>query len=389
MNALAPRTERALFIDAARGIAMMFVLGAHFIWIYFAANPGREALATSLSHAMQIAPPTFMMLSGLLFGYVYEIRKRNIRAFIIKLRDRGLFLLTVGHVVISLAYVAFAGSISQAFRYGQILDAVGFSIIVGPLIVLSSGPRARTLLGAVLFGLCWVVIVLWHPNDSIGQWVKHTLFGAEPGSASQWRYNFPVLPWFCVYLVATGFGERVARLHRSREFRALTSLLVGWGIALIVLAGTVRASFIVGKAFGLVATTEAKWLWLSLADFYQKLPPSLNYFALHAGMGMLMLAGVLWVEQRRAAPGLLRMASIVGQNSLFVFLLQEHVYVMWLWLLDPPYSVWWPLMLLASISLILGITLFWHRIGGTRFFTVGYGRMWGPKILTPAHPQAL
>jgi hypothetical protein len=241
------------------------------------------------------------------------------------------------------------------------------------------------MLGVAIFALCWILIMLWHPQEDAAQWIKHTFLGVEPEGNSKWLYNFPVLPWFCIYIAATGLGEHVARLHRDGRFEALVRLLAGWGVALIAIACFARASFLGAKALGLMPTAEAQLLWISLSDFYQKLPPSVTYFALHAGMGLLMLAGVLWLEQRRVMLGALRMASIVGQNSLFVFLVQEHVYVMWLWLLDPPYSMWWPLLLLASILLILSITFMWHRIDGTRFFTVGYGRLWGPTSLAPKH----
>src|SRR6476469_629014 len=94
---LRPLTGRLQFIDATRGAAMFLVFVAHFADTFFI-RPG-DFTAVLMRSIGLISSPTFALVNGLLIGFLYRTRPADFAAFRIKLLDRGLFLLTVGHCV--------------------------------------------------------------------------------------------------------------------------------------------------------------------------------------------------------------------------------------------------------------------------------------------------
>jgi uncharacterized membrane protein len=379
------KPNRALFIDATRGLAMLQVLIAHFAWIYFARNQ-EFTFGPVLSKAMSPAAPTFMLISGFLLGYIYEMREHRLGDFGLKLIDRGLFLLTIGHVIILLAYLAFASGFAGALRYGQVTDAIGLAIILGPMLILRWSIRMRVGFAIGLFVVCWLAIAFWHPPATTGQWVKHTLFGTvAPGN--QWSYNFPLLPWLCLYLSATAIGQHIATLRRTGRDHHVARVLLMYAGAGIAISIAAKGIFVAAKPL-LDASNGLTPVLLALTDPLQKFPPGLSFFTANGAVALVLLTAVFVAEQRGWLTRGLKFASMIGQHSLFVFLVQEHVYVTWLWLLDPPYSpVLWPLVLLATIAVVLFITVLWNRVGGTQYFTVGFGKVWGPRRFFDATPQ--
>lgn len=378
-SGVSARAPRALFLDSTRGTAMFFVLAAHFVWIYFYRNPG-HAFAPKLTSALQLAAPTFMLISGLLLGYTLELRPERFAAFATKLTDRGLFLLTVGHVIISLAYSDYAGGWSGAFRYAQIIDAVAVCIVVGPWLIRRSGMRTRALIALGLLTLTWIVVYAWHPVNGGLVFLKDTLFGGGLlGQEKFWEYNFPPAPWFAIYLFGTIIGQVIGRLIRSGEPAVATRLLLRIATASVISGVALKAGHVVWKRSLDGALPHYDTIVYALTDPMQKVPPSPAFILFNGGLGLFLMALMWHLERKGEAPGLLRFTSIIGQNSLFIFLLQEHIYVSWLWRLNPPYTPWWPLILLATMALALGITMVWHRLGLNRLLTVGYGTHWGPR----------
>src|SRR5690606_20104066 len=120
------------------------------------------------------------------------IRAGDIARLAGRLVDRGLFLLSVGHILISMAYVVYAGGWGPAFRYAQITDAIAVAIVVGPVLIAQTSSRTRILLACSLFAASWLAIASWRPDTPATLWLKDTLFGNEPGRYSQWSYNFPI-----------------------------------------------------------------------------------------------------------------------------------------------------------------------------------------------------
>ena len=385
-----PTQSRELFIDATRGLAMLGVMIAHFSWIFSSLH---EEFTAGLEIAKFVMPaaPTFMLISGALLGYIYETRDRQLGTFGIKLVDRGLFLLIAGHFIIWLAYIPYAGGMANAATFGQITDAIGVAIIMGPFLVTRLGASARVMLGCAAFLLTWAAIAFWYPQGDYGQWVKDTLFGAELGRRSRWGYNFPIVPWVSVYIIATAIGQHLARSRAARSESRFAMHLLLLGAAGIASFFAIKIAWRIASHFFDLDVTQsfaAEYLYAhTVAGF--KWPPGLSYYVFFCSISLILLGTLFHLEKRRLLPLVMSLLTVIGQNSLFIFLLQEHVYVSLLWSLNPPLNHFWPLILLATILVNILAVYAWKRFAGTYVFTVGYGRVWGPRKAIAKRPESV
>ena len=373
------RHGREQFIDATRGLAMLGVMTAHFGWIFSDLHPEFQ-LGHILTKYLDVSAPTFMVISGALLGYIYEKRERRLGDFALKLMDRGLFLLTVGHLVISAAYIAYASERYGAMTFAQITDAIGLAILVGPLLVTRTSALTRVVVGISLFLMSWIATAGWLPESSTGQWIKDTLFGAELGRQSRWSYNFPVIPWMSVYIIATALGQYMAKLRRETNHSALLYRMLGIGGLLLFAATSVKALWIAASYSGFAATlTDSRQALLyALTEFHQKRPPGLGFFLYTTSVSLMLLSLMFFFESRRVFRKPMSLLTAMGRNSLFLFLLQEHVYVSWMWMAQPKLASW-PLAYSVTVAAILAALYVWQKFGSTSFFTVGFGRWWGPR----------
>ncbi len=367
---------------------MLGVMAAHFGWIFSSLHTDFAA-GIAMSKYFEPSAPTFMLISGLLLGYIYEKRNRDLGAFALKLMDRGLFLLTVGHIVIMLAYVFYSGGLAAAATYGQITDAIGLAIILGPILISYTTARTRIALGLGLFVLSWILIVLWDAQGTVAQWFKDTMFGAELERGSRWGYNFPIVPWVGLYIVATAFGQHVANLRAKGSDRRLILRLfmyaaIGFSVWLSLKVGWALLQKVVDID---TSVGSLGYVLYSHTDAHQKWPPSLAYYVFNCSISMMLLGTLFYFEISGLFRKLLLMLAVIGQNSLFVFLVQEHVYVSLLWIVDPPLNQLWFGIFLITILINVTAVYVWQRFASTKFFTVGFGRVWGPRTFDSRRPR--
>ena len=84
--------HRVQFLDAARGSAMFFVLLSHFGFAFFPNQS--DPLPTAMRFIGMVASPTFMVLSGLILGFLYRTSpgsfERLLRIYKIKLANDAI-----------------------------------------------------------------------------------------------------------------------------------------------------------------------------------------------------------------------------------------------------------------------------------------------------------
>src|SRR3954471_11239631 len=93
-------SQRIVPVDAARGSVMLFSCLAHFAWWIHGTYP---AASDRLAAIGMVATPTFLMISGAMVGLLCVKAVRTGTDLKSQLFNRGLFLLTVGHLLIALA----------------------------------------------------------------------------------------------------------------------------------------------------------------------------------------------------------------------------------------------------------------------------------------------
>ena len=379
---------RVRAIDAARGLAMVFVCLSHFGLEYFR-RLDEPSIAKALYIVGMIGSPTFMLISGVMLGLLYETRRARFDQHRMLLADRALFMLTVGHFLIMVANAPRLESLSETLQRGFITDALAVALLLGPALVAQVSRRARVLLALVLFAGGWLLAIRWTPATAFDEVVRYLMVGSYPNDLP---HNFPLLPWLAVYLAASVLWQWIGgQLARGQQRRVERSLLA-WGAAAV--------SFVVlYKLCQWTFAVPSSPLLTVLASPWQKLPPSPAYLLSYGGLALLLVAGALMLERRRLMPLLFNWATLLGRTSLFVFILQFYVYYVLLLSLNLPHTPFWPLVFVVSLVGITALAKVWDDGANNRYFTVGLryftttrvgrvmlgrvGAWWRPRLQTP------
>jgi uncharacterized membrane protein len=356
--------ERQRFLDVSRGTAMLLVLVSHFSFTYF---PNQFDLTpTALRLVGMIASPTFMIINGILIGFLCKVRKHDFARLRVAFTDRGLLLLTIGHALILGSHAPW-----YTTRFLSITDAVGVCMIAGPWLASRLSARSRLVLGLCLYGFGWVATESWHPQHILLRAVQETAFGNF--NPVIYRYAFPLVPWFGLDLASSALGSRLGDLHVRGARLEVKALLLRTAASGLAAAAAINGSYHLIKYLHL-SNDHALALAHHLASPFQKTPPSPPYLLSYGAIGV----SLLWASIQILESGRLRWfttrAEALGQTSFFVFVLQFYVY---LTCVEPlrmylPFRAAWPLYLGASVALIVASALWWHRRGYNRFLTVGY-----------------
>lgn len=341
---------------------MLLVCLAHFGFVYFAAegSPDGGLLYT----VTMLASPTFMVISGMMMGFLAERRKAGPSNTARTLVGRGIFLLTVGHALIVISCIPRLG-LDGALTRGFITDVIGAAIIVGPWLIPRLGVAARALLAAALYAAAMFVSWGWAPTAPVLALLDFALGGPNSGDP---RVNFPLLPWLALYVLGSIAGSRLAALLRAgRSLRAELEL-AAYGVAAVVAAIGIKAGYMLLRARGVVAEGETPLYFIT--SFFQKFPPSLPYHFVYAGLGLVMTAAVLWTARQGYLTRALAALAMLGRASLFVFLLQFYVYYVGFHYLALPYSAWWPAYFALSLVPIWLAAALWLRLDLNYVFDV-------------------
>ena len=358
--------KRIRALDATRGTAMLFVLISHFGLSYFGRNH-QEHFEDWFERVGKVASPTFMVLSGMMAGFLYAMRRDSFRVTRMRLADRGLFFLTVGHVVIAVAHVPRLTYFDRALCEVFITDTIAVCIIVGPFLVETLRSRARLALGAALFAASWAMTELWPVDWHL--WWRAALVG-EPVTGPTYRagiYTFPVLPWFATYLASTSLGAAfAARLKRDGEAGAARLMLHVGGAAVLLAIACAKVGAVARDA-GVLAP---EGLVAMLTSIGCKRPPGPVYLLFHGGAGLLLLAATMTVDRLGRLDAWLRFTTRMGRTSFFLFVVQFFVFNMFFFRARLPMSPVWPLYFAATVALV-GLASWWWDAGGyNRFMTV-------------------
>jgi len=309
-----------------------------------------------------------MIVSGMMLGLLYRAHREGFRDTQVKLIDKGLFLLTVGRLLILVAHIPLAGGLHAALRWGFITDAIGVNVIVGSLLIPRVRPAGRIWLGAGAFALSWATILFWHPHNLGARMLRGAFCGElSPSDSPVYADVFPLLPWFGLYLVSTSLGERLADVAATHAHRA-ARLFLRLGLLCGAMAAALRFGWALSKRWGLVADTKIGWQHLFQQG--QKLPPSPVYLLFYGGAGLIVTGGLFFAERWQPMDWFLQLTSQMGQTSLFVFIFQYYVYFSFLVIAAPAYSTVWPAYFGLSLLVVVCVDQLWYRRGLNRFFTV-------------------
>ncbi len=340
---------RLIAVDAARGLAMLLVFLAHFLDAYLRPLGGEpEQLRQKLHLVTRLASPSFMLISGLMLGLLYTRRREDFGPTRSRLQLRGLFLITVGHLLIVPTYLSWVDEAGHLVRILFVTDTIGVAMIVGPLLVTRLGARARAALGGALFAGSWALSLGVTSTQPVARLLEEVLFGHVVQSVL--FSNFPLVPWFGVFLAGSAVGEWFGdklqagqTLQAARRFVKVGGSLFATGVVLLGAYVWLRRSGGAHLPEGLASALGA------LTSPKQKFPPGPAYLLLYGGLGLTGLGLLIRAEQAGRLGRLLRPASLLGRHSLLAFLLQFYVYYLGVYYARLPYSRLWPLLFAATV----------------------------------------
>jgi uncharacterized membrane protein len=362
--------RRLVAIDATRGTAMLFVFLSHFALSYVRLS-GATDLFLMINRIGMVASPTFMLVSGIVLGYLHETHRENFGPVKEMLIGRGLFLLTVGRVLIIIAHVPFTGGLQPALSWLFMTDTIGFCVIVGALLIDYLKPSLRLLIAFSLFLLSWWMMLAWIPNESILLAVKDLVFGPIEGNDGKiYADVFPLMPWLSLYVFGSYVGSRMGGLQIRDRLASASGFVARVAVAVFALVAIILAF----RSCIDEVNPSGLGLILSYHMHIRKLPPTLLYFLFYGGVGLIILYIFLRFEANPLIRGISRFTQVLGQVSLFVFIAQYYVYFSLFVLLQLEYSVLWPLYFAVSVIAIYVPSKLWFTHGLNRYLTVPY--MW-------------
>ena len=349
---------------------MLFVCLAHFTNSYHFLL-GKDDAGTWLVTIGMLASPTFVTVSGTVAGFLWTTRRNFFAHLQRRLLDRGVFLLSIGHIILALSGFFTNFGIVNALKRGYITDAIAIAVIIGPWLVTRLSVKSRLLVAATLFVVNWLAILFWAPHLGPAVFFKHYFVGIiNPDEFGISFSAFPAIPWFAVYLVGTTIGQTVGKFYVTKDKRKGHALLAKIGVA----------SFSIGVVAKLVAAAVRHYDpafsvghpdVMALLSSYQKFPPGPTYLFFFAGAGMLMASFVLEADRRGHARLVLGQLRQLGEASLFVYALQFYLYTVLLRSLHLRYTRLWPIGFIASLGLLALAATLWNSVNGKRFLTVG------------------
>jgi fucose 4-O-acetylase-like acetyltransferase len=360
-------SARVSAIDVARGTAMFFVCLAHFSGAYL--WPHGMKAAELLDIVSMIASPSFVLISGMTFGFLATLHPDGVLHLRVRLFDRGIFLLVIGHLILSVSQLR-RTSMAAAYSTGFLTDALAVAIILGPWLAGMTSRKTRAVLALALYCVAWTLLALWHPELPAAVAIKHYAFGGLASDTTvPHTVVFPVLLWFPIYLLGTVFGELVGSRYRVRECTQGRRLFSYVGLGLMLSGLTVYLLTREMNAVRLIVSRSP--LAILLTSPTQKFPPGPAYLAFFGGSGLIFMSLVLELEARQALRWLTDSLRRVGYASLPVFLLQSFVYAAVLRPANLPYSNWWPLLFLATLVPLWTAATIWYRTESNGLLTVG------------------
>jgi uncharacterized membrane protein len=328
-------SERLVAIDWLRGFVMMVMAVDHAsvmfnagrlsidspypieaffepAWAAGGALPAAQFFTRWITH---LCAPTFLFLSGTSLALSTAGRAaRGVSAAAIDrhLVARGLVLIGLDAAWLSLGPSL---QIGKYFLVFQVLYAIGLSLCAMALL--------RHLPAPVLVALAvgWLVaselLTFTIAPPGIGTSGAAALLLA-PGRAGPAAVAYPLLSWLAMMMLGWAFGAHLLALRR-RGVPASDAAAgcAAAGLAALALFAGVRAWNGYGN-LGVLRDDGSLVQWLHVAKY----PPSLAFGALELGLMALLLALLLALQRRLAAPADPRNPFLVlGRAALFFYLL--------------------------------------------------------------------
>jgi uncharacterized membrane protein len=359
--------QRIVAVDAARGIALVLVCLSHIKQHLVVSAPDLQWVLMTVT---RIATPTFLLLSGFVISHLLRNDRRG--TVPVMLVDRGLFLILIAHVLLSLKELPPPDPLLWLFGRVEITDAVGVALLVAILVRRWSTQRLAAV-GGTIGIVSWFIAINVHPESDFAGVMGAVSFGIR--DARMPLTVIPIVPYVGVFMIGMALNIHLMSkqsIDESDISRRLTAMAV---VAMLsVVAGIVAWHFGKGVVAAFVNDPVTVDAWRATLSPTRKYPPSPAYLLFYGGAGLLILASFFrgqprWLIERIKAP-----ASVLGRASLMCFVVQDWL----LWAIPHHLGFahitavgFWLGYFVAVVLVLYGLSRLWGSHGGNRLLTVG------------------
>jgi len=349
---------------------MLGVLISHFGLVI---ERDQLAIANRLYLVGKFASPTFMLVSGVMLGFLLSHPGTDARRLKLHLLDRALFLLLVGHPLIAIALYHRGLPFSGQWVHSFMTDTIALSIMLGVYLVprLSRGQR----LGAALamYALSWALVIFWLPHGIGMRVIKEFLVGTIEPNELYAQSIFSIVPWGAVYFVGTVIGEALPDLNEGGRRESGRAFLIGGGVA-VATGLAAKTAYLLARpvAWHALADMPRPWYVLyNLTNLFDKYPPGPAYLLFYGGLGAMLIGCCMLAVEWNLFPLARNAAATVGRASLIVFVLSYYVLYRGVTRFPLKHTAILPVLFIASAALLWAVAWAWNRWAGNRFLTVG------------------
>ena len=360
--------QRILPIDAARGAVMLFSCLAHFAWWLHAVYPDTSATLAAIG---MVATPTFLLLSGAMVGMLSASAAQHGRD--LKLFNRGLFLLTVGHSLIALAESHLSGGFLRTLRGVTVVDEIGLCTLIAAFFIpqLSRGKFCVTVAkcAALLLLVAWMLNLCWLPSAPVSYEAAEVLVGGNIILADPTAHT-PLLQYAAIYAIGLPLGHFFAcDVRREVSVTDVATRLASVGALLVSVALAMRLA-----RYGLdhLATMHSLSMDITL-KITGKTPPTPAYLLFFGGCGLMLIGASfrMYASASAAARWPLEWMAVIGRASLLIFVLQYFLFWTLPDLLNVHPTRFAPLLFIGNVLLVHAIAGAWGNLRGNRWLTFG------------------
>lgn len=306
--------ERMVFIDAIRGLAIIFMALDH-VRDFFGVTPfALLDLKQTTSgwfvtrYITHLCAPIFVFLAGCsAWLYGQALSKRELSRYLV---TRGFWLIFLECTFISLSWGALLGGVVSL----QVIWVLGLSMVL--LAALLYLPRwAIGMLAVMLMGT-HNLLDGWQIKD-FGEWgwlwsVLHEPAFHPSGVEKTGVYvAYPLLPWLGVMLAGYFCAPYLQGDARVRHRR----LLIAGGVLLLAML-LLRATNWYGDPHPWEVQARGALYTVFSFFHFEKYPPSLLYLCITLGFGAWILAALAYIN-----PARLEWLTVYGRVPMFFYLL--------------------------------------------------------------------
>jgi hypothetical protein len=313
------------------------------------------------------------MLSGAMVGMLCATAAKHGFDLKSQLFNRGLFLLTVGHLLVATSESHLSGRFWLTLRGVTVVDEIGLCTLVAAFFVPQLAERrfvanvART--AALVLAVSWMLNLFWLPADPAVRGIEETLLGGNI-TMPNYTAHTPILQYLAIYCIGLPLGHFFATyVRREISMREVAVRLASLGASLIFAAIALRA---LRFGFDHVPALHGAEMDLTL-KITEKTPPSPAYLLFFGGCGMLMIGALfrLALSARTWIHASLEWLAVIGRASLLVFVLQYFLYWTLPDLLNIHPNALAGLLFIGNVLLIRWVAGAWGRVRGNRWMTFG------------------